>query len=89
LRVNADGTYANLHLYPQTYALWIEGPVEGPAEGDLFVDLKGSAVTQDITVTPFIVIPPPTVSISSAGELEVNFELTPSEGHDSEVTEGY
>lgn len=80
LRVNVDGTYANLHLYPQSYELWIVGPVDGPVQGDLVVDLKSSAVTKDIIVTPFIVIQPPTVSISG-GELQVNFDLNPSEGH--------
>jgi len=80
LRVNPDGTYANLHLYPQSYALWVDGPVDGPVRGDLFVDLKGAAVTKDITVTPFISIPPPTVSISG-GQLQVNYEINPSVGH--------
>lgn len=80
LRVNPDGTYANLHLYPQSYALWVDGPVVGPVRGDLFVDLDGAAVTKDITVTPFIAIPPATVSISG-GQLQVNFEINPSVGH--------
>lgn len=82
LRVNPDGTYANLHMFPQSYSLWVDGPVDGPVRGDLSVDLKGAAVTKDITVTPFIAIPPPTVSISG-GQLQVNYEINPSLGHEA------
>lgn len=80
LRVNPDGSFANLHMYPQSYAIWVDGPVDGPGQGDLSVDLNGAAVTKDITVTPFIAIPPPTVSISG-GQLQVNYEINPSAGH--------
>jgi hypothetical protein len=80
LRVNPDGTYANLHMYPQSYAIWVDGPVDGPLQGDLFVDLKGAAVIKDITVTPFISLPPATVSVSG-GQLQVSYEINPSAGH--------
>lgn len=83
LRVNDDGTYANLHLYPQTYSVWLEGPVDGPVQGDLVVNLTGPPLEQNITVTPFLVIPQPTVSISGGG-LEVNYEINPSQGHVAE-----
>lgn len=82
LRVNGDGSYANLHLYPQAYTVWIEGPVEGPGQGDLVVDLKGVRVEQNITVTPFLVIPPPTANLSG-GDLKINYEITPSHGHEA------
>ncbi|MEM8966777.1 MAG: hypothetical protein AAGE93_10195 [Bacteroidota bacterium] len=83
LRVNGDGSYANLHLYPQSYTVWIEGPVDGPERGELVVDLTGAPVEQNITVTPHLVIPPPTASISGGG-LEVNYEINPSQGHQAE-----
>ncbi|WP_375586257.1 hypothetical protein [Cyclobacterium xiamenense] len=80
LRVNGDGSYANLHLYPQRYTVWVEGPVDGPGQGELTVDLTGRPVEQNIMVTPFLVIPPPTVSVSG-GELQVNYSISPSQGH--------
>ncbi len=80
LRVNGDGSYANLHLYPQSYSVWVDGPVDGPGQGELVVDLKGVPVERNITVTPFLVIPPPTVNISGS-ELQINYEITPSQGH--------
>lgn len=83
LRVNADGSYANLHLYPQSYTVWLEGPVDGPGPGDLVVDLTGPPVEQDITVTPFLVIPQPTVNLSG-DELTVNYAINPSQGHAAE-----
>lgn len=82
LRVNGDGTYANLHLYPQSYDVWIEGPVEGPGPGELVVDLSGAPVEQDITVTPFLVVSQPTVSVSG-DQLTVNYEINPSQGHEA------
>lgn len=83
LRVNADGSYANLQLYPQSYTVWIEGPVNGPGQGELVVDLTGDPVEQNITVTPFLEIPPPTANLSG-GELSVNYEISPSQGHVAE-----
>ncbi|SEJ61031.1 Protein of unknown function [Cyclobacterium xiamenense] len=80
LRVNGDGSYANLHLYPQNYTVWVEGPVDGPGQGELTVDLRGRPVEQHITVNPFLVIPPPTVSVSG-GEVQVNYSISPSQGH--------
>ncbi|MFH5831341.1 hypothetical protein ACG2E4_02885 [Halalkalibaculum sp. DA384] len=81
LRVNGDGSYSNLQLYPQSYTVWIEGPVDGP--GDQNVDLTGDPVEHNITVTPYLVIPEPTATVSG-GDLEVNYEITPSQGHTAE-----
>src|SRR5690554_1939072 len=39
IRVKGDGTYANTHLYPQVYTLWVEGPVISAEE--VQVDLTG------------------------------------------------
>ncbi len=81
LRVNNDGTYANLHLYPQTYALWIEGPVDGPSESSpVSIDLTGAIVENDIIVTPFLVVDQPTATVSGS-EISVNYNISPSAGH--------
>jgi len=85
LRVNGDGSYANRHLYPQSYTVWIEGPVEGPGRGELVVDLTGDPVEQNITVTPYLVIPPPTANVAGGEfEVSVNYEINPSQGHVAE-----
>ncbi|PKA97754.1 uncharacterized protein DUF3823 [Flavobacteriaceae bacterium MAR_2009_75] len=81
LRVNNDGTYANLHLFPQSYSLWIEGPVVGPSESNpINVDLNGGLVENDITVTPFLVIDQPTATISD-NTISINYNISPSSGH--------
>ncbi len=79
VRVQGDGSYANLHLYPQSYTVWIEGPVDGPGEGEMVLNLSGP-VEQNITVTPFLVISEPTASVSG-NELTVNYDISPSTGH--------
>lgn len=81
IRVTADGSFANLHLFPQSYNIWIEGPVDGPTEeSPISVDLSGSAVSQDISVTPFIAIGTPTANISG-GNVTVDFDISPNTGH--------
>lgn len=81
LRVNGDGSYANEQLYPQTYTVWIEGPVDAPAEQ--VVDLTGSRVEHNITVTPFLAISDPSASVSG-GSVSVNYNITPNQGHIAE-----
>lgn len=81
LRVKGDGSYANEQLYPQSYTVWIEGPVDGPDEQN--VDLTGDPVEHNITVTPYLAISEPTASISG-DELSVNYEISPSQGHVAE-----
>lgn len=81
IRVKADGSYANMHLYPQSYTVWIEGPVDAP--GEQVVDLTGDSVEHNITVTPFLAISEPTVAISG-DELSVNYEISPNQGHIAE-----
>lgn len=78
VRVIGDGSYTNTHLYPQSYSVWIEGPVDAP--GQQTVDLTGSAVQHNITVTPFMAINEPSASISG-GQVTVNYQITPGTGH--------
>ncbi|MDR8389693.1 DUF3823 domain-containing protein [Aliifodinibius sp. S!AR15-10] len=81
LRVNGDGSYANLQLYPQSYEVWIDGPVDAP--GRQTVDLTGDRVEHNITVTPFLAISEPSASISG-GDLQVTYDINPSQGHAAE-----
>ncbi len=79
IRVNGDGSYANLHLYPQSYTIWIEGPVDG--QDKKVVSPTGDPI--NITVTPFLEIPEPSANIS-AGKLTVNYNINPNQGHTAE-----
>ena len=81
IRVNGDGSYANLHVYPQNYSLWIQGPVDAPAEVN--VNLTGSLVEHNISVTPYLVIDEPSVSVSG-NDLSVTYDINPSTGHVAE-----
>ena len=81
LRVNNDGSYANLHLFPQAYTMWITGPVDAP--GVESVDLTGNPVERNITVTPFLAISPPSANISGS-EVSINYDISPSQGHVAE-----
>lgn len=83
LPVKGDGTYANTHLYPQEYHVWIEGPVISDATVDdpVAVDLTAAAVTHDFTVVPYLTIPPPTAGEPSAeGIAEVSYDIRPADG---------
>ncbi len=82
IRVQADGSYANLHLYPQAYTVWIEGPVVAPGEQRL--DLTGDLVEHNITVTPFLTISQPGNATISGDQLSVGYEITESAGHVAE-----
>lgn len=78
LRVNNDGTFTNNQLYPQSYTLTITGPINAPAPQN--VDLTGSAVKNDITVTPFLVVEQPSATISGS-VISVSYVVSPSAGH--------
>lgn len=83
IRVNGDGTYANEHLYPQRYQLWIDGPVLSSATQDTpeTVDATGAAVTQDFSVTPFLTIPAPTADEPTSGQVSISYSIAETDGH--------
>lgn len=84
LRVYGDGTYANTHLYPQMYSVWVDGPVasEATVENPVIIDLTGSSETLDFMVTPFLRIPAPTAGQASGGSVDVTYEIIPDTGHE-------
>lgn len=83
MRVQGDGTYANLHMYPQSYTVWVEGPIDAP--GEQIVDLSGNAVEHNITVTPYLTIPEPSNANISADELTVSYEITENASYEAEA----
>ncbi|MFH5834158.1 hypothetical protein [Halalkalibaculum sp. DA384] len=89
LRINGDGTYANTKLYPQSYTVWLEGPIISSQE--ITVDLSdGGDVTHDFTVTPFLTIPPPELNSSAtSSEVSVSYSVRENEGHVAELIEVY
>lgn len=76
IRVKTDGTYANTKLYPQSYKVWLSGPVI-PID-TVMVDLTGGkSVTKDFVVTPLISIDPPVLSgTPTSTEISVNYNIT-------------
>lgn len=87
MRVKEDGTYANIKLYPQSYKVWVSGPVF-PTD-TVVVDLKGgNAVAKDFVVTPFLTIAPPSLDGSpSATEIKVNYSITGNDGKTANLRE--
>lgn len=83
MRVKGDGTFGNNKLYPQSYEVWVEGPVDAP--DPVTVDLSGDPVQHDITVTPFLIMHTPELDGSpSSNEVSVSYEITESSGHIAE-----
>lgn len=80
IRVKGDGSFTNTHLYPQSYRVWVEGPVTTTEE--VTVDLSGDPVERNLTVTPFLSIPPPgLVGNPSSNEVEVSYTIVENGGH--------
>ena len=82
MRVKGEGTYANIKLYPQSYKVWITGPVFSPDPDTIVLNLKEQRKqTQDFVVTPFLTIPSPTLEGSaSATEITINYSITGNNG---------
>ena len=88
IRVKGDGTYTNIHLYPQKYKVWLDGPVANASEYN--VDLTGNPVVQDFTVTPFLTIPPPSlVGSPTASDVTVSYSITENAGYTAKVRSIY
>jgi len=80
MRVKGDGSYANTHLFPQSYTVWVEGPVDAP--DPVTVDLTGNPVQHNITVTPFLTVhPPETVGSPSSSEVAISYQIIENEGY--------
>ncbi len=91
IRIKGNGTYANIHLYPQLYKVKLVGPfIESPT-AEVSVDLTGGkAVTQDFQVTPLLTIPPPSISGSPASSsVTVNYSITGNGGNTPDLKEIY
>lgn len=89
LRVKGDGTFANTHLYPQAYQVWVDGPVISSEEVTADLD-GGNAVTLDFIVTPFLSIPPPQVNGSAtSSEVSLSYSITENQGHVVELRQIY
>ncbi len=83
MRVKGDGTYGNHKMYPQSYEVWIEGPVDAPSP--VMVDLSGNAVEHNITVTPWLTMhTPELVGSPSSDEVTVSYNITENNGHEAE-----
>jgi hypothetical protein len=81
MRVKADGTYANIKLFPQLYRVWVEGPVI--CNDTVTVDLSGGRSEElDFLANPFITLPPPVlVGEPTDSTLEVSYTLQENNGY--------
>lgn len=91
IRVKGDGTYANDHLYPQRYRVWVEGPVVSSATADnpVSVDLTGAPVKEDFTVTPFLSVATPQVAATAPTAISVSYQIQENEGKVAEERRVY
>jgi hypothetical protein len=91
IRIKPDGTYDNDKLYPQSYQVRLVGPFIGSPTAPVAVDLTGGKVgTKDFQVTPFLTIPPPTVSgTPTSTSIVVNYSITPNGGKTPNLREIY
>jgi hypothetical protein len=80
LRIKNDGTYANTRLYPQYYDVRLVGPFYESPTAAVKVDLTGNKnVLKDFQVTPFLSIPPPTISGNpTSTQVVVNYNIIPN-----------
>jgi hypothetical protein len=80
IRVRGDGSYANTHLFPQLYKLWITGPVvtQATPQNPISVDLRGGPVTHDLTATPFLTIDRPTATSPAGNAISISYRITPT-----------
>lgn len=84
MRVKGDGTYGNHKMFPQSYEVWIEGPVDAPAP--VMVDLSGNDMVHNITVMPWLTMhTPELVGSPSSDEVTVSFQITENNGHVAEA----
>jgi hypothetical protein len=81
MRVNGDGTYKNTKLYPQTYKIWVSGPVTLVTDTVIIDFAKQKQVNQDLVVSPYVRVGKPVVVGNPSGtSVDVSYEMTPDDG---------
>ena len=77
IRVQGDGSFANTHLYPQEYSIWLEGPIVESPTNQSTIDLTGGTVTHNFNVTPLISLSTPSLSGSpTSNSVTIDYALT-------------
>ena len=78
IRVNGEGKYQNLKMFPKKHKVWLEGPI---VKSDTFsVDFaKDKEVVQDFTVAP-LVISKITGGSATGTTIKVDYVITPASG---------
>lgn len=79
IRVDGEGHYQNLKMFPKAHKVWLEGPIV--ASDTVSVDFGAQEIVeQTFTVVPFI--SPKISSASAQGEaIGVEYTITPNDGN--------
>jgi hypothetical protein len=78
IRVNGEGNYQNLKMYPKKHKVWLEGPIV--KSDTISVDFtNGEKSVQDFTVTPLLVSKI-TSGIATGTSIKVDYIITPAAG---------
>ncbi|CAM3428940.1 hypothetical protein [Zobellia roscoffensis] len=87
IRVDGEGAYQNLKMYPKAHKVWLEGPIV--ASDTVSVDFS----TQEMIEKSFTVVPLITPKISSANTagqtISVEYVISPNQGNSVSKMEIY
>ncbi|WP_198152369.1 DUF3823 domain-containing protein [Draconibacterium sediminis] len=87
IRVNGDGTYQNLKMFPKKHEVWLEGPIVNSAHTTVDFSVDPEQVL-DFTVTPLV--SPKLNSASGSGtSISVSYDILPNDGNTIKKMEVY
>lgn len=87
VRVNGEGNYQNLKLFPKNHKVWIDGPIL--KSDTVTVDFNSAKTfTKDFTVTPML-SPKITNATPSGTTIKVDYGVVPNGGNTAKKMEIY
>lgn len=87
IRVNGEGKYQNLKMYPKIHKVWLEGPIV--KTDTITVDFaSGASETADFKVTPLI-SPKVNSGTASGTTITVDYNVIPGAGNTAKKMEIY
>jgi len=87
VRVNGEGKFQNLKMFPKAYTVWLEGPVV--KTDTLKIDLSSTSnQTADFKLTPLL-SPKISSGTASGTTINVNYNVTLNEGNTAKKMEIY
>ncbi len=87
IRVDGEGTYQNLKMFPKAHKVWLEGPII--SSDTISVDFN-SQTTYEQTFTVVPKISPKVISATAQGQaIAVDYTISPNEGNTVDKMEIY